>query len=69
MKERKERFVVMLGEKGTFIKEQSGSELEKETEDFERWIHDGPAAATTAAQAQPESAADANDADEVMGGT
>ena len=64
-KERKEKFNAMFGEKGTLMEEKSGSELEKETGDFERWIHDGPTA-----QAQTEGGVDAaNDADEVMGGT
>ena len=65
VKERKEKFNAIFGEKGTLIEELSGSELEKETRDFERWIRDGPAA-----QAHSEGGNDAAiDADEEMGGT
>ena len=64
-KERKEKFTAVFGEKGTLIEEQSGSDLEKETRDFERWIREGPAA-----QAHSGGGNDAAmDADEVMGGT
>ena len=65
MKERKDKFGAMFGEKGTFIMEKSGTDLDKETEDFKRWIQDGPAAEPRAQGAL----AGADDGDEIMGGT
>ena len=62
MKERKNKFNAMFGEKGTFVTEKSGTKLDKETEDFKRWIQDGPAA-------EPRAEGGADDADEIMGGT
>lgn len=63
--ERKEKFTTRFGEKGTFIKEKAGVELDKETEDFKRWIQDGPAT-----EPRPEGGLDgADDGDEVMDGT
>ena len=62
IRERKGKFTALFGEKGTFIKEKSGSELEKETEDFKRWINNGPAA-----EPRPEGELNAaDDRDEVM---
>lgn len=64
-KERKEKFTAMFGEKGTLMREKSGSEVEKENEDFKRWMEDGPAA-------EPRSEGGLNgidNTDEVMGGT
>ena len=64
-KERKEKFNAIFGEKGTLITGNSGTELDKETEEFNRWIRDGPPA-----QPRPEGGVDgAHDGDEVMGGT
>lgn len=67
MNERKDKFAAIFGEKGTFIAELAGTELDKETENFKRWIQDGPTAA-----ADPHAQgglAGADDADEIMGGT
>ena len=62
MKDRKDKFATMFREKGTLVAELSGTELDKDTEDFKRWIQDGPAAETRAQGG-------ADDADEIMGGT
>ena len=64
MKERKDKFGAMFGEKGTFIMEKSGPNLDKETEDFKRWIQDGPVAEPRAQGALT----GADDGDEIMGG-
>ena len=64
-KERKDKFGAMFGEKGTFIMEKSGTDLDKETKDFNSWIQDGPAAEPRA-QGAPTGA---DDGDEIMGGT
>ena len=58
VKERKERFNDLFGQRGSLIqKDKSGTELEKETDAFERWIRDGPKDAVAAVADAANSAA------------
>ena len=61
VKERKDKFDALFGARGSFIRDISGDELGKETDDFEQWIRDGP----VVAEPRPEAG---EDGDEVMGG-
>lgn len=64
-KDRREKFSTLFGERGSFVKEISGADLDGETDAFKHWIRDGPAA-----ESGVEGAVDGgDDADEVMGGT
>ena len=66
-KERTEKFNAIFGQNGTLVKEVSGTELDKDTETFERWTRDGPAAKPLPGGVGTDGAR--GDVDEVMGGT